>query len=101
LIRIVCFDDLFNLVTDPSFLVIAGERVKRTKGARSAGIDDRTAASVLERIGAEDSLTELRPVAVRHFPFAALGDGRSLSLFGPSTSVPVKADGLAYIQPRG
>ena len=54
------FDDLFNLVTDPSFLLMAWERVEGNKGARSAGVDGSTAASVRERIGVEDFLAELR-----------------------------------------
>ena len=29
-------DDLFNLVTDPSFLLMAWDRVEANKGARSA-----------------------------------------------------------------
>lgn len=33
------FDDLFNLVTDPAFLVTAWERVRGNKGARTAGVD--------------------------------------------------------------
>ncbi len=33
------FDDLYNLVYDPAFLVVAWNRVKTNKGARSAGID--------------------------------------------------------------
>lgn len=33
------FDDLYNLVCDPAFLVVAWERVRRNKGARSAGVD--------------------------------------------------------------
>jgi RNA-directed DNA polymerase len=33
------FDDLYNLVYDPAFLVVAWHRVKTNKGARSAGID--------------------------------------------------------------
>ena len=33
------FDDLFNLVYDPAFLVVAWDRVRSNKGARSAGID--------------------------------------------------------------
>ena len=54
------FDDLFNLVTDPSFLLMAWERVEGNKGARSAGVDGRTAGFVRERIGVEDFLAELR-----------------------------------------
>ena len=53
-------DDLFNLVTDPSFLLMAWDRVEANKGARSAGVDGQTAASVRERIGAENFLAELR-----------------------------------------
>jgi len=33
------FDDLHNLVHDPTFLVVAWNRVRANKGARSAGID--------------------------------------------------------------
>lgn len=36
------FDDLFNLVADPAFLLIAWERVSRNTGARSAGVDGLT-----------------------------------------------------------
>ena len=34
-----CFDDLFDLVHDPAFLVVAWHRVRGNKGKRSAGID--------------------------------------------------------------
>ena len=33
------FDDLYNLVCDPAFLVVAWNRVKGNRGARSAGVD--------------------------------------------------------------
>ena len=33
------FDDLYNLVYDPAFLVVAWERVRGNRGARSAGVD--------------------------------------------------------------
>jgi hypothetical protein len=51
------FDDIFNLVTDPGFLLMAWERVAGNKGARSAGVDGMTAAFVEERIGVECFLT--------------------------------------------
>ncbi|MFQ6328724.1 group II intron reverse transcriptase/maturase [Nocardia sp. CWNU-33] len=54
------FDDLFNLVTDPSFLLMAWERVAGNKGARSAGVDGMTAAFVRDRIGEDQFLVELR-----------------------------------------
>ena len=68
------FDDLFNLVYDPAFLVHAWERVSSNKGARTAGIDRATVARIETRIGVEafldqirDSLKsgEFRPVEVR------------------------------------
>jgi RNA-directed DNA polymerase len=37
------FDDLFNLVADPAFLMVAWSRVRGNKGARSAGVDGQTA----------------------------------------------------------
>jgi RNA-directed DNA polymerase len=37
------FDDLFNLVTDPAFLVVAWDRVRTNRGARTAGVDGATA----------------------------------------------------------
>jgi RNA-directed DNA polymerase len=33
------FDDLFNLVYDPAFLVVAWDRVRGNKGGRTAGVD--------------------------------------------------------------
>ncbi len=33
------FEDLFNLVTDPAFLLVAWDRVRRNRGSRSAGVD--------------------------------------------------------------
>jgi RNA-directed DNA polymerase len=33
------FDDLYNLVCDPAFLVVAWNRVRGNRGARSAGVD--------------------------------------------------------------
>lgn len=40
------FGDLFNLVADPDFLLVAWVRVRGNKGARSAGVDRRTAESI-------------------------------------------------------
>jgi len=41
------FDDLFNLVYDPAFLVVAWARVRGNKGARTAGVDGVTPRSVV------------------------------------------------------
>jgi RNA-directed DNA polymerase len=54
------FDDLYNLVCDPAFLVVAWKRVRGNRGARSAGVDGETAYYV-ETVRGEDSfLAELR-----------------------------------------
>ncbi|MFE3585204.1 hypothetical protein [Streptomyces vinaceus] len=40
------FDDLFNLVYDPSYLVVAWDRVRTNKGARSAGVNGEAPRSL-------------------------------------------------------
>jgi RNA-directed DNA polymerase len=54
------FDDLFNLVYDPAFLVHAWERVAGNKGARSAGVDGVKVAAVESRIGVHVFLGQIR-----------------------------------------
>ena len=54
------FDDLFNLVTDPAFLLVAWDRVRGNKGAKTAGVDGATALSIVEQVGIEDFLDTLR-----------------------------------------
>jgi RNA-directed DNA polymerase len=54
------FDDLFNLVADPGFLLVAWVRVRGNKGAATAGVDGRTALSIEAWQGAEEFLGELR-----------------------------------------
>jgi RNA-directed DNA polymerase len=53
------FDDLFNLVADPAFLLVAWDRVRANKGARTAGVDGRTARSI-QAGGVEGFLDQLR-----------------------------------------
>jgi RNA-directed DNA polymerase len=52
------FDDLYNLVADPAFLVVAWDRVRGNRGARSAGVDGVAPRSIV--FGKERFLTELR-----------------------------------------
>jgi RNA-directed DNA polymerase len=54
------FDDLFNLVADPAFLLVAWDRVRGNKGARTAGVDGLTAESIAVRTGAGEFLGALR-----------------------------------------
>jgi RNA-directed DNA polymerase len=53
------FGDLFNLVADPEFLLVAWARVRGNRGAKTAGVDGRTAVSVEAR-GVEEFLGALR-----------------------------------------
>jgi len=54
------FDDLYNLVCDPAFLLFGWARVRGNKGARTAGVDGETAHYIEAVRGVEVFLTELR-----------------------------------------
>ena len=54
------FDDLFNLVADPAFLLVAWDRVRRNKGAKTAGVDGQSAYYVQAVVGAGEFLGRLR-----------------------------------------
>lgn len=54
------FDDLVNLVADPGFLLVAWDRVRGNKGARTAGVDGQTAYYVEAEVGVEVFLDRLR-----------------------------------------
>jgi RNA-directed DNA polymerase len=54
------FDDLFNLVCDPAFLLVAWHRVRGNKGARTAGVDGWTARYISVVRGEDSFLAELR-----------------------------------------
>ena len=41
------FDDLFNLVADPAFLMVAWDRVRGNRGARTAGVDGVAPRSIV------------------------------------------------------
>ncbi|WP_034260700.1 group II intron reverse transcriptase/maturase [Actinospica robiniae] len=68
------FDDLYNLVCDPGFLLVAWARVRGNKGARTAGVDGVTAFYIeavqgveafLDRLRAEVKDRSFHPVPVR------------------------------------
>ena len=89
------FDDVFNLVYDPSFLVVAWDRVRGNRGSRSAGIDGVVPRQVGARSGR--MLAELReelkarqftPVAVRETMIPkANGKSRRLGIPTPTDRV--------------
>jgi hypothetical protein len=62
------FDDLFNLVTDRAFLLVAWDRVRNNKGAKTAGVDGATALSIVVRVGVEEFLDMLR-ASLKHRSF--------------------------------
>ena len=66
------FDDLFNLVYDPAFLVVAWSRVRANKGARTAGVDGvapraiaPAAGALLEGLRADLKARSFTPARVR------------------------------------
>jgi RNA-directed DNA polymerase len=54
------FHDVFNLVYDPAFLLVAWQRVRGNRGARSAGVDGATAFFIEVRRGVEPFLAKIR-----------------------------------------
>lgn len=68
-----CFDDVFNLVYDPAFLMAAWDRVRGNKGGRTAGVDgvaprDIPSQDVLSMLSQTRQLVKMRqfvPVRVR------------------------------------
>ncbi|WP_418601779.1 hypothetical protein [Mycolicibacterium sp. SCSIO 43805] len=50
------FDDVFNLVYDPAFLLAAWDRVRGNKGGRTAGVD-----GVVPRYVPAEDVTEMSP----------------------------------------
>lgn len=67
------FDDMFNLVYDPAFLLVAWDRVRWNRGARTAGVDGVSPRMVppdqvyelLDRIRVRLKSGELAPLPVR------------------------------------
>lgn len=65
------FDDLFNLVVDPAFLVVSWERVRANRGGRTAGVDGvaprsvTNPARVLSELRAELKARTFSPSPVR------------------------------------
>ena len=54
------FDDVFNLVHHPDFLTVAWERVRGNKGARTAGVDRVSPASIAEDAEVVEFLGQVR-----------------------------------------
>jgi RNA-directed DNA polymerase len=52
------FDDLYNLVYDPAFLVVAWTRVRSNRGARTAGVDGIAPKAITDVIGLLEALRQ-------------------------------------------
>ena len=85
------FDDLYNLVCDPAFLVVAWDRVRRNKGARTAGVDGVSPRSIVAEGDVAGFLADARaqlkarvftplPVRERLIPKGSPGKFRSLGI---------------------
>lgn len=83
------FDDLYNLVADPAFLVVAWDRVRGNRGGRSVGVDGVAPRSII--FGQEAFLAGLRvdlkgrrfqplPVRERIIPKPGSSKGRRLGI---------------------
>ena len=85
------FDDLYNLVCDPAFLVVAWDRVRKNKGARTAGVDGVSPQSIVAGGDVAGFLAETRaqlkarvftplPVRERLIPKGSPGKFRGLGI---------------------
>ena len=90
------FDDLFNLIADPAFLLVAWDRVRGNKGARTAGVDGHTALSVAAGVGVEVFLDGLR-TSLKDRSFRPLPVRERLI---PKSSGKVRRLGIATIADR-
>ena len=54
------FGDLYNLICDSAFLLVAWRRVRGNKGARTAGVDGQTARYIERERGEEAFLADVR-----------------------------------------
>jgi len=54
------FDDVFNLVHHPDFLTVAWNRVRGNRGARTAGVDRVSPATIAEDDRVEEFLGQVR-----------------------------------------
>jgi RNA-directed DNA polymerase len=87
------FNDLYNLIHDPAFLLVAWGRVRANKGSRTAGVDGENVSYVENVRGVEGFLAELaqqlkartfRPLPVRERMIPKPGTGKRRRLGIPA-----------------
>lgn len=82
------FDDVFNLVCDRATLVVAWEKVRSNRGARTAGVDTTTRRDIEQRIGVSSFLEDIR---------ASLKEGTFRAQPVRRTSIPKKGGKVRYL----
>jgi hypothetical protein len=75
------FDDLYNLVYDPAFLVVAWSRVRDNKGGRSAGVDGVVPRSI------EPRMPSLRFTSSAHPAGSTTGCSKQISRHASTRSI--------------
>lgn len=82
------FDDVFNLVYDRATLVVAWEKVRSNRGARTAGVDTTTRRDIEQRIGVSSFLEDIR---------TSLKEGTFRAQPVRQTSIPKKGGKVRYL----
>ncbi|WP_456340896.1 group II intron reverse transcriptase/maturase [Streptomyces mirabilis] len=85
-----------NLCADPAFLLVAWDRVRGNRGAKTAGVDGATVASVAAGTGVEEFLDTLRS-SIRDRSFRPLPSRERLI---PKTGGKMRRLGIATIADR-
>lgn len=89
------FHDLFNLVYDPAFLLVAWQRVSGNAGSRTPGVDRMTVSFVVNRVGVHEFLNHIRnelksgsfrPVPVRQVAIPKGNSGKIRNLGIPTVA---------------
>jgi RNA-directed DNA polymerase len=90
------FDDLYNLVADPAFLLVAWHRVRSNRGSRTAGVDGQTAHTIEHGRGVEAMLADLRAdLKARRFAPLPVRERRI-----PKTGGKLRRLGIATVRDR-
>ena len=90
------FDDLYNLVCDPAFLVVAWQRVAGNAGARTPGVDRATVATIVSGVGVEEFLYGVR----EQLPARAFNPVEVRQVMIPKASGKLRALGIPTVTDR-
>jgi RNA-directed DNA polymerase len=95
------FEDLYNLICDPAFLLVAWRRVRGNKGARTAGVDGQTARYIERERGEEVFLADVRAdLKARRFTPLPGGSGRSPSRVASCAGWGSRPSRIGWSKPR-